>query len=429
MIKTVLTIIIITTAIFIFVACTAEQTNKENEGDYIIRVVYSRGMSFVISLGTDGVLTTLLGSVEWTQEEPTSPDFSINRIDKTASVELTQEQFQAIVDLASQITVADKMYDPGTIDGGWMFDVIYEGRIYRYIGDILLNSEDRHSFYDTEDIPDIPHMTELLRRLIDYSPLWMPTSFGWEVQYSLRLSRPDSWTPNHRIWANERTWSVTLADENVHIFNHEVQENQLDEGMIHADYIVHDYIIHVVYTLTGSLDAFMLSLGRDGVLTTSRGWGGWVMLTRYESASPEFLLHTIDETAKIELSQEQFQAIVDLASKITVTDSMYNPYIYEEGVWFFDVIYKGRVYHYIDPILLNTEDRCAVFDSRIPDIPHMTELLRRLIDYSPLWMPTRFCRDENYSLYLTKPDSWTPDYRIWANARTWDVFDFVADGG
>ena len=156
---------------------------QETKGDdtVISVVIYPAHNTFgayFIQLSSDGVLTTSEGvgdhRVDEYGDSIVEPDFYFETIWETASVELQPDQLQEMLDLVAKITDDDSVYLERAWTDTWYIDVIYFGKVFKYI-DIVL--------YDLSDDPpdelidsyNIPHMRDLINMLISYSPLkvWM----------------------------------------------------------------------------------------------------------------------------------------------------------------------------------------------------------------------------------------------------------------
>jgi len=181
--KAIFSLIAIVTVLSVFVACNDRQ--QQGDEDMLINIVIDRGgVVYFISLSSEGVLTTsdgwwglseeekeqFLGGY-WLSEErqftagvfhPTNADHFLRNIRETAYVELTQEQLQELVDLMSQIT-DDDFTGWAVADGVWYVYVVYGGKVFSYF---LRDIYAPYSGWGSK-----PHMRELIRALIEYSPI------------------------------------------------------------------------------------------------------------------------------------------------------------------------------------------------------------------------------------------------------------------
>jgi len=140
---------------------------------------------------------------------------------------------------------------------------------------------------------------------------------------------------------------------------------------------------------------YFMSLSSEGVLTTSDGWwglsgeeeeqffGGYWLLEDdaqftagvFQPTNADHLLRNIRETAEVELTQEQFQELVDLMNQIT--DDDFRGWAVGDSPWLVYVIHGESVFSYF---------LFEVYSSQIGQdgSPHMAELIRRIIRYSPI---------------------------------------------
>ena len=124
---------------------------------------------------------------------------------------------------------------------------------------------------------------------------------------------------------------------------------------------------------------YTIHLSSERVLTASVGaMAADTRLEYHDYISTDFVLGSVEETQSIELTEEQFETLQNLMSRIKGNTPRQRGQYICEGCWYLDVIYKGKLYSYF-------------FDDVYEDVSgsYMTKLVKKIFEYSPISLPER----------------------------------------